>query len=238
MKNALQAFGLDIVQPFDVSAYNKLCTTQPDLTPLPDFNRSHALGLLIGNTRGIWAPFNHAYSNTPNLSDEPDPLDSYNEAAILSCVKQLPCAVETRLGHHKGPQFVSLLQLAEISQLATISPVQLAVHPEYGLWFGLRAALILDADFPGTTTNNSLPEGNSAENPCTNCDAPCKATLERLTAGENQSTHGATWQHWIQVRDACPVGSRHRYSDQQVNYHHSKDRTLLNPLKPVSNPEN
>lgn len=235
---ALLPFGLDIVQPFDVSLYNDLSSTNTNLIALPDFGRRRTLGLLIGNTRLLWPPFIEAFHNAPKLNDNPDPLDSYVESAIKNGVDQLQASVETgaeiRFGHHLGAQFVSLVHLAQLSSLATISPVQMAVHPQYGLWFGLRAAMILDADFVDTasTDEDSAHEENADEDgktssPCHGCDAPCKATLDRLTANEQQVDEADQWQRWVQVRDACPVGRQMRYSDEQVQYHHSKDQKLI-----------
>lgn len=38
---------------------------------------------------------------------------------------------------------------------------------------------------------------------------------------------GADWEQWLAVRDACPVGTVHRYSASQIAYHYTKSRTLL-----------
>lgn len=35
------------------------------------------------------------------------------------------------------------------------------------------------------------------------------------------------WRRWLAVRDACPVGRAHRYSDAQIAYHYTKDRGVL-----------
>lgn len=32
---------------------------------------------------------------------------------------------------------------------------------------------------------------------------------------------------WIAVRDACPIGREHRYPEDQLRYHYTKDRSLL-----------
>jgi len=32
---------------------------------------------------------------------------------------------------------------------------------------------------------------------------------------------------WIALRDSCNVGRNHRYDDDQLLYHYTKDRALL-----------
>ena len=35
------------------------------------------------------------------------------------------------------------------------------------------------------------------------------------------------WRSWVAIRDACPLGKAHRYSDEQIRYHYTKDIKLL-----------
>ena len=41
-----------------------------------------------------------------------------------------------------------MLHLAEASGLAHVGPAHLAIHPQHGPWFGLRAVIVLDANVP------------------------------------------------------------------------------------------
>ena len=35
------------------------------------------------------------------------------------------------------------------------------------------------------------------------------------------------WRLWLAVRDACPLGREHRYDDDQLRYHYTKDVAAL-----------
>ena len=45
-------------------------------------------------------------------------------------------------------------------------------------------------------------------------------TLDRAGVAEN-------WQDWLAVRDVCPEGRDHRYSETQIRYHYEKNTGLL-----------
>jgi methylmalonic aciduria homocystinuria type C protein len=103
--------------------------------------------------------------------------------------------------------------------------VQLALHPQLGFWFGLRAVVVFDAPPP--------PAQRPARSPCSNCPKPCVAPFERALeeyriAGE--ASVADSWERWLAVRDACPVGRQHRYGDEQVRYHYTKDLARLHAL--------
>ncbi len=60
------------------------------------------------------------------------------------------------------------------------------------------------------------------------CAAGCQPALERaLAAGapRDQAELRERWKLWLAVRDGCPVGRDHRYSDDQIRYHYAGDRS-------------
>jgi methylmalonic aciduria homocystinuria type C protein len=56
------------------------------------------------------------------------------------------------------------------------------------------------------------------------CAATCLPALERAMTARPDD---ASWQAWLAVRDACSIGRDYRYSDDQVHYHYTKDRSRL-----------
>ena len=111
---------------------------------------------------------------------------------------------------------------------------QLAIHPKFGSWLGFRACVVVDA-----------PSGLGASPP-----APlgCLLTEEEKAAGRaamaaalrasdeaNLCTqlHGAKGMErdvrlaWAALRDVVGIGREHRYSDDQITYHYTKDKALL-----------
>jgi methylmalonic aciduria homocystinuria type C protein len=217
--------GLDLVQPFEVSWYNHVVD---DTFKLPDPGRSSTLGVLIGNTRALWPCFLDAMRANPRALDENDPLDSYVAAAVLRALRPLAHRWEVRWAPEPPPRRVAMQRLAHVSGLAYLSPSHLSVHATYGPWTALRAAVVIDIDGPA----HPPPE---PPNPCPECESACVRKFQHAVATAGATAEGHTeierhWQVWLAVRDACPVGRSHRYSDDQIRYHYTKDREGLKRL--------
>jgi methylmalonic aciduria homocystinuria type C protein len=179
MKDALAAAGFDIVQPFDGA-------------PIDPERRA---GILIGNTRALWPVF------VANKLPGPDPLDRYVEQHIEPLV---PAGGRAFYAHRMyDGKFIGFQQLAVAAGLGALSETHLVIHPEYGPWFALRAAIVVEGDPPPAA---QIPR------PC-RCEAPCRDSLARAVGTRD-------WRAWLAVRDACPVGRQHRYSEDQLAYHY------------------
>jgi cyanocobalamin reductase (cyanide-eliminating) / alkylcobalamin dealkylase len=214
--------GLDLAQPFQVAWYNRAVA---DAFRLPDFGRSSALGILVGNTRAIWPRFLDALrAKRPGL-DERHPLESYVEATVLPALEPLPHRSEVCWAHDPPPRRVAMQRLAHVSGLAYLSPSHLNVHVTYGPWIALRAAVVIDIEGPSSPPPE-LP------NPCPDCERHCLPRFREAiaAAGAIPAGHAAIerhWRLWLAVRDACPAGRSHRYGDEQIRYHYTKDREVL-----------
>jgi len=209
--------GLDLVQPFRVAWYQEACPTHP----LPDLGDPGHLGLLIGNTRALWPRFLAARAAEPALAADPHPLDRFVERSLRAGLAPVPVAWEVRFAPEPPPRRVAMQRLAEISGLAALSPAHLSVHPEYGPWIALRAAVVLAVAGP-----EQRPPAPAL---ACDCDHGCLPRLrEALEAGvpASQADVRDHWRRWLAVRDGCPLGRDHRYSDQQIRYHYAGDLTL------------
>lgn len=216
---ALAPAGLDLVHAFDAAAYDAVVADHASLTPLARFGRAHALAALVGNTRAMWPRFLAAYHSQPDLQASADPLDRFVTEAVTAAAARLDVPHISRFAHVQGPELVSMLRLADAAGFATLGPAHLAVHPEHGPWFGLRAVLVFDAPPPAPSPPPRVCEG---------CPAPCRGPFAEAL----ERTHGdedvrRTWRAWVAVRDACPVGGAHRYGPEQLEYHYTKDRRRL-----------
>jgi methylmalonic aciduria homocystinuria type C protein len=93
----------------------------------------------------------------------------------------------------------------------------LAIHPQHGPWFALRAVASIDVACP--------PLPTEVERPCAGCSAPCVPALQRaLSASGAPLDSSAVSRHareWIAVRDACPVGRASRYGLAQLAFHYA-----------------
>lgn len=222
--SALAARGLDLVQGFDVERYNQLARSHPALHPVATFGRTHALAYAIGNTRALWATFTSSYQRRRELQDARDPLDTYVAEAIRECVPLLARECTIHLADEDGERLVSMVAVADASDLAPRGPAELAVHRIVGPWLGLRALVVVDAEPP--------PAQIATPGPCSGCPAPCVPALARALAETSEQARRTgdletSWLSWVRVRDACPVGRQWRYGDAQLRYHYSKDRRAL-----------
>lgn len=179
MRDALAASGFDIVVPFDGARVD------------PD----RRAGLLIGNTRALWPKF------VAGKPAGPDPLDRYVEAAIDPLVPEGGRVIYAHRQYDGA--FVAFQPLAVAAGLGSLSETNLVIHPEYGPWFALRAAIVVAGEPPAVAP---CP-------PVCRCGPPCRDALA-------QAKDTADWRAWLAVRDACPVGREHRYSEDQLAYHY------------------
>ena len=210
-RDALAAAGFDLVQPFSAAAYHAAVDGR-GLAPLELFGRADAQAWLVGNTRALWPRFVGAYAADASLQDAADPLDTYVERALRRAFEGARCAI--RFAHHTDARLVDMLRAAEASGLAKRGPAHLAVHPERGPWFALRAVVTFDAEASAT------PQA-AAPDPCAACDAPCVAAMQAALEGEGG------WRAWLAVREACPVGGEHAYGPAQTRYHYTKERAYI-----------
>ncbi|MFN8642362.1 MAG: hypothetical protein U0802_12165 [Candidatus Binatia bacterium] len=201
----LAAAGIDIVHPYAPSRV--------------EGGERATLGLLIGNTRALWAPFVAACRADARLASDADPIERYCETHIGAAVADLPGAT-LRWAHGAAPH-LPIQQLAVRSGLAAMSPVGLCIHPRYGPWFALRAAVTVTcAGPPGAPVEVPLP--------CADCARACVPPFARAQAAQaGRADLAATWRLWLAVRDACPVGRAHRYGEAQRRYRYARDRSVI-----------
>lgn len=213
------AAGLDLVQPFDVAWYNRIVD---GAFKLPDLGRTSALGILVGHTRALWDRLVEAIRENPRALDENHPLDAYVRAAVRDALRPLAQRCEVRFADEPPPRRIAMQRLAHVSGLAHLSPSHLCVHPTYGPWIALRAAVVVEVDGPSVPPELSTP--------CPDCERDCMPMFRRAIAAGAPQDHAAierNWELWLAVRDACPVGRSYRYSDDQIRYHYAKDRDAI-----------
>jgi methylmalonic aciduria homocystinuria type C protein len=221
--------GLDLVSPFQVEWYNRRVVAADSL---PNFGRASALGLLIGNTRELWGRFRAALELDAELRADPHPLDAYVVARLTSAVQQITAPTAIVWAHRIEPRALPVQRVAEVAALAAISPSHLSIHPTHGPWFALRAVVVVDAEGPAG-------EPPPLISPCATCQQPCVPALdEALRASERAALPlsravRTDWRRWARVREVCPVGPLSRYSDEQIEYHYTKDRERILRSRPV-----
>ena len=214
--------GLDLVAPFSVSAFNSAASVEERL---PDLARQDALAILVGNTRRLWPVFRAALAEDPSRREVAHPLDRYVTESVTDAASTTGVHHELRWAHTMLPHPIPIQRMAQQIGLAALSPSHLSVHPTFGPWIALRAVAVFDVAVPAPAERPSIE-------PCVSCAKPCVAALEKAlgAAGPRplDEIHiGSDWERWLAVRDACPVGISHRYSDDQIAYHYTKSAKLL-----------
>jgi hypothetical protein len=88
-------------------------------------------------------------------------------------------------------------------------PFGLLIHPEYGPWWALRSAWLVDA---------SVEASGAPRLPCAGCAAPCVGGWENADSTIASASPEA--------RARCVVGAPWRYDDDQLDYHHARAETV------------
>ncbi len=214
--------GLDLVQPLNAAWYDAAVAPEYHL-PAPG-GRSDRLALAVASSRAYWEPFVARLRAEPGRLDRPDPIDDYVGDVVHAALADLPVAHEVRFSFDPPPRRVAMQRLADVSGLAPLTAAMLCVHPVYGPWIALRAAIVLDLPGPPGVAPTPIP-------PACTCRELCAPALARAQAASAATAAGdpvaPRWELWLAVRDACPVGREHRYPDDLIRYVYTKDRTIL-----------
>ena len=197
--------GHDLHAAFAIQDYNSAVDAA---YRVPDFGRDRTLALVIGNTRAMWP---HALAGCDPTLDHP--IDTWVEQSIGSVLAELNVRARVWFPHEPPPRRLPFQRIAQIAGLGWLGPAMLLIHPEFGPWISLRALIVVDEPGPATAV---IP----TPDPCRECLSGCRPRFEAALAGGHSGD-------WLAVRDACPLGRAHRFSDQQIAYHYTKNRELL-----------
>ncbi|KXB29461.1 hypothetical protein AT959_16040 [Dechloromonas denitrificans] len=153
-----------------------------------------------------------------------DPIDDFTVRTIAQCfAAHLPDNRYQLLypSHHP----IGLQQLGSLAGWHHASPFMVGIDAEWGSWSAYRAVVLADTRFPV-----SSPVHRS--HPCSacrtqDCIAACPAgalgdgpfKLERCVAYRKQPDSAC--RTTCLARLACPVGVRHRYTDEQISHSYS-----------------
>ncbi|KAJ1481502.1 hypothetical protein T484DRAFT_2722652 [Baffinella frigidus] len=131
-------------------------------------------------------------------------------------------------------------RVAEVSGAAFLDhETHLSVHPTFGPWIAWRAVIVLDLESDATpwvgTTSPGAPAGLVSESEI----VAAREALQVALAGSNtdklcEELHGsgteqtrASWRRWLALREVLEVGKEHRYSEDQAEYHYTKNTEVL-----------
>jgi hypothetical protein len=193
--------------------------------------------IVIGNGGGaFWAAFRDHCHAHPEHEQEPDPVDAFTRRAIEAAIAtSTDTGGPTRLLYpfRYPTDPVSFMRLAECAGLGRPSLVGVLVHPVFGPWIALRAALLVPLTL-------AAPRPAEGFDPCPGCTE--RACVDACPAG---AVTAAGWDvprcaaHRLQPEDPCAlrcharfdcvIGRAHRYPAEALGYHQGRARAALAP---------
>lgn len=191
--------------------------------------------IVIGNGGGdFWRAYQRHLARNPSWKTRADPLDDFTREIVskelvpeferrgLRCVPAYPFAANAPV--------LRFLDLARLAGLGAPSLLGVLVHPRYGPWMALRAALLIDSD----TDADCADQGEAAGfDPCPRCVS--RACIAACPVGAVTS---AGWDvygcrdHRLQeasdcaaachARRSCVLAPEARYPDDEIRYHQER----------------
>jgi epoxyqueuosine reductase len=166
--------------------------------------------------------------------EKADPVDHYSISLTRCFIRD--CLGDSRVLwlYPDTNYLVPLQQLGEAAGWCTPSPLGIGISPVYGLWLAYRAAFLVDAELPVTT---SAPEPS----PCIDCEErPCVQACPAAAVQSNEMDIEACISHRLRRRSscadrcvarmACPYAPEHRYLLPQIQYHYACSLATLRSL--------
>lgn len=232
LSSRLTPAGFDLVQGLDARDYDAAVAAEYRL-PRPG-ERDARLAVVIGSSRAFWPPLLDWLRADPARLDQPDPIDRYVVQVVTAALASIDVPHDVRFSFEAPPRRVAMQRLADVAGLAALTPAMLCVHPTFGPWIALRAAVVFDVAPPERSLAGAILR-------CHDCAERCTPALEHALAATAARGAGTArdverrggdpvstdWRLWLAVRDACPLGREHRYPEPYLRYVYTKDRGVL-----------
>ena len=199
-----------------------------DGVPALSDGRPAATVVLLGNAgNDLWRAFRAA---DPDM-DARHPLDGW----VAGYLRAAAAALDAEFLDPMKPPYPPIQRWAVRAGAGHRSPINLVIHPDFGLWHTYRGALLTADALP-------LPDTPALDNPCDSCaDRPCLTTCpaDAFALSENRPEGGrfadfdspACVDHvespagrgcrtvGCLARRACPVGRAWSYEREPAAYH-------------------
>lgn len=193
--------GLNLVGATSVAAYDARVAVRHRIAPHAPEARG---AIVVGNGGGaLWEAFQAYRHAHPEHAARPDPLDRFTREVVTAAVEDLSGA-RCLFPFDATPVPIAFQALAEAAGLGCPSLVGVLVHPVYGPWIALRAAVL-------------VPEPVAAPRPADGFD-PCPTCVLRpcITACPAGAVGPEGWDvprcagHRLAADDTCATGCHAR----------------------------
>ena len=231
LARALTPFGLNLIGVASVASYDA------------QVGPGHRLGrhlrgaesaIVVGNGGGaFWKAYRRFCAARPAHGDRRDPLDDFTREIVETALAPLVGDTATHILYPFGfaEDGVSFTRLAELAGLGRPSLLGVLVHPVYGPWIALRAAILvrerLEAPRPA--------DGFDPCPPCSqrSCIAACPGGAISITGfslprcGAHRARADDPCAPRCHARVACVIAPEHRYPEDALAYHQERAREPL-----------
>ncbi|HLO62689.1 MAG TPA: hypothetical protein VK165_06955 [Azonexus sp.] len=132
---------------------------------------------------------------------------------------------------YPGEQPIGLQALGELAGWHQPSPIMVGVDRQWGSWYAYRAVVLADTDLQPSVAQ-------SGRSPCLDCPGqPCIAAcpagalrngrFNLETCSRFRLQPESPCAHGCLARQACPVGSEHRYEPAQIEHSYSRSLAAI-----------
>ena len=227
---AVAPYGLNLVGVASLAAYDAQVAPERRLARRLEGAESV---IVVGNGGGaFWEAYRRACAADPALAARPDPLDDFTREVVEAARAPLTDAQAMRIVFPFGfDAEVSFTRLAVLAGIGRPSLLGVLVHPVYGPWIALRAAILVRGRL-------AAPRPADGFDPCPTCrDRPC---MSACPAGAIEAEGWSLSQcaghrappddpcaGRCHARVACVLGPEHRYPDDALAYHQRRARAPL-----------
>jgi hypothetical protein len=191
--------------------------------------------IVVGNGGGaFWRRVVAWADRDGGFGAKSDPVDEFTVATIERAVPPLLGGVRSRIVYpfRFAEDPLSFVDLALAAGLGAPSLLRVLVHPTFGPWIALRAAILVDVEL-------SLPRPAEGYDPCPTCvERSCvPACPGRVVHDPGGWDVAGCIEHRRRTGDCearcharfdCVVGREHRYPDDALAYHHRRAWRMMN----------
>jgi ferredoxin len=163
------------------------------------------------------------FAASPEAADgQPHPLDRWSRRAIDALAAELGAVALYPFG---GPPWLPFQRWAMKAEPVHRSALGMLIHPEWGLWHSYRGALAFAERLVlRARVDRASPCETCAAKPCLHACPVGAFTRERYDVGACAShLRGPNGRDCLELgcraRDACLVGSDHRFAPEQIRFH-------------------
>jgi hypothetical protein len=224
LASRLGRVGIDLVGATSVAAYD--ARVAPERRLAGAVPGAHGVIVLGNGGRALWDAFRA--SGGDDGAD--DPLDRFTRGAVEAATRDVPEA-RCRFPFDRSGPLLDFQALAELAGLGRPSLLGVLVHPRYGPWIALRAAVLVPVEV-------RAPRPADGFDPCPTCvERPCipacpvgavgprgwdvPACVAHRLADEAHCAGGCT------ARLECVYGREHRHPPDALAFHQAAARRTM-----------